>query len=62
MSKLALKPNLSRPDDFYAALLSEHENLSREESDAYNARLLLVLANQIGDMDVLGEALAAARK
>ncbi|MEZ5799962.1 MAG: DUF2783 domain-containing protein [Nitratireductor sp.] len=40
MSKLVLKPNLSRADDFYAALLAEHETPTRDESDAYNARLL----------------------
>ena len=62
MSKLVLKPNLSRADDFYAALLAEHETLTRDESDAYNARLLLVLANHVGDPDILAEALAAARK
>ncbi|MEZ5871706.1 MAG: DUF2783 domain-containing protein [Nitratireductor sp.] len=62
MTRLVVKPNIARADDFYAALLAEHETLSREESDAYNARLLLVLANQIGDMDVLAQALEAARK
>lgn len=55
-----LKPNLARPDDFYADLLAAHEGLSKADSDALNARLILVLANQIGDTQVLRECLKAA--
>lgn len=55
-----LKPNLARPDDFYADLLAAHEGLSKADSDALNARLILVLANQIGDTEVLRECLKAA--
>ena len=55
-----LTPNLARPDDFYADLLAAHEGLSKAESDALNARLILVLANQIGDNEVLKECLTAA--
>ncbi|MDH5798406.1 MAG: DUF2783 domain-containing protein [Paracoccaceae bacterium] len=54
-------PNLKRPDDFYAALLEAHEGLSETESDSLNARLILILANQIGDQAVLEEALKTAR-
>ena len=50
----------ARPDDFYARLLSAHEGLSKEESDALNARLILILANHVGDMAVLDAALEAA--
>ncbi len=57
---LILTPNIDGADDFYADLLAAHEGLSREASDALNARLLLVLANHIGDRTVLAEALAAA--
>ena len=60
MSTLTLEPNIDRPDDFYADLLAVHEGRSKEESDALNARLVLILANQIGDRDVLRRALAAA--
>ena len=60
MPKLVTTPNIDRPDDFYAALLSLHEGRGKEESDAVNARLILLLANHIGDMDVLREALDAA--
>lgn len=51
---------LERPDDFYAALLEAHEGLSKEQSDAYNARLILVLANEVGQLDRLKAALKTA--
>ena len=60
MPKLVTTPNIDRPDDFYAALLSLHEGRGKEESDAVNARLILLLANHIGEMDVLRDALDAA--
>ena len=56
-----LTPNLSDTDGFYEALLGAHEGLSKEESDAFNARLILVLANHIGDRETLDAALDAAR-
>ncbi len=58
---LNLDPNLTDPDGFYEALLQAHEGLSEEESAAYNARLILILANQIGGQDVLRAALDAAK-
>jgi hypothetical protein len=61
MTQLILTPNIDRPDDFYADLLAAHDGLSKTESDALNARLIMILANQIGDHRVLSEALAAAR-
>jgi hypothetical protein len=61
MAELILTPNIDRPDDFYADLIGAHEGLSKEESDALNARLILILANHIGDREVLSQALAAAR-
>lgn len=54
-------PNIPDPDGFYAALVAAHEGLSAEESAALNARLVLLLANQIGDRQVLAECIAAAR-
>jgi len=60
VSALNTTANIARPDDFYAALISLHEGRSRAESDAINARLIFILANQIGDEAVLQEALAAA--
>lgn len=60
MSDLNLSPNIASPDDFYAALLAAHDGLSKDQSDAFNARLVLVLANHIGDAGVLSAALSAA--
>ena len=60
MSNLNLTANIERPDDFYADLIDAHEGLSKEDSDALNARLILVLANQIGDNATLKAALEAA--
>ena len=60
MSDLTLTPNIAGADDFYAELLATHEGLSKAESDALNARLVLVMANHIGDRAVLSQALAAA--
>jgi hypothetical protein len=48
-------------DDFYEALIDSHRGLSDEQSRLVNARLILLLANHIGDLRVLREALAAAR-
>ncbi len=61
MTKLNTQPNIDRADDFYAALLAAHDGLSKPESDALSARLLLVLANHIGDRGVLDEAIALAK-
>ncbi|MBV7396782.1 DUF2783 domain-containing protein [Mameliella sediminis] len=61
MTDLTLTPNLDRPDDFYAALIAAHDGLSDDESSALNARLILILANQIGDHAVLTAALRTAR-
>lgn len=48
-------------DDFYERLIETHRGLSDEQSQLVNARLVLLLANHIGDLRVLDEALAAAR-
>ena len=57
---LNTKPNIPGPDEFYAALIAAHDGLSDDESAAFNARLILLLANHIGDRAVLAEALEAA--
>ena len=49
-------------DDFYEQLIETHRGLSDEESRLVNARLILLLANHIGDLGVLQQALAAARQ
>ena len=60
MDDLILTPNIDGADDFYAELLATHEGLSKADSDALNARLVLVLANHIGNRAILTQALAAA--
>ena len=59
---LKLDPNLSQPDDFYEALIEAHRGLSGAQSGRVNAKLILLLANQIGDLAILREALAKARE
>lgn len=49
-------------DDFYAALMAAHEGLTPEESTRLNARLVLILANLVGDLEALKQALAAAKR
>lgn len=72
MPTLNTQPNFHTPgvaplhaftpgDDFYEALIETHRQLSDEASRLVNARLILLLANHIGDLGVLREALAAAR-
>lgn len=58
---LVLTPNIPDPDGFYEGLIAAHEGLSDDDSAALNARLILILANHVGDMAVLKEALATAR-
>ena len=62
MARLNTQPNLADPDGFYAELIAAHEGLSDDESAALNARLILLLANHIGDREALSDALIAARQ
>ena len=48
-------------DDFYEALIETHRDLTAEQSAMVNARLILLLANHIGDISVLREAMRIAR-
>ncbi len=59
--KLRSETTLANPDAFYAALVAAHDGLSEEQSAALDARLILLLANQVGDIEAIQEALAAAR-
>ena len=70
---LLLQPHLAEPgkryfrdfspgDDFYEALLETHRDLSDEQSEMVNAKLILLLANHIGDLAVLREAMQLARE
>jgi GTP1/Obg family GTP-binding protein len=57
---LNTEPNIDAPDDFYQELIDLHRDLSDEQSALVNAKLILLLANHIGDAAVLREAMAAA--
>lgn len=70
---LQTQPNFNEPgqryfrdfspgDDFYQALIDAHRDLSDDQSERLNARLVLLLANHIGDIAVIREALAVARQ
>jgi len=61
MSRLVTTSNLADHDGFYADLLAAHKGLSEAESHALNARLVLILANHLGDRDLLAQALELAR-
>ncbi|MFM2066637.1 MAG: hypothetical protein RLZZ584_1546 [Pseudomonadota bacterium] len=60
MSTLNLDPNLSDPDGFYEALIHCQRELGDEAAELFQARLLLVLANHIGDRAVLSQAMKVA--
>lgn len=61
MTELVTDPNFDNPDAFVATLLEGHDGLSEEETHALNARLVLILANHIGDIGVVAEAISTAR-
>jgi len=58
--KMHTEPRIEDPDDFYVRLIAVHHGLSTAQSQAVNAKLILLMANQIGDRQVLDEILAAA--
>jgi hypothetical protein len=58
---LNIEPAIARSDDFYEALIDTHRDLTLEQSQVVNAKLILLLANHIGDLDVLRDALKRAR-
>ena len=62
MGKINLKPNIKNSDDFYSKLIAAHEGLSDEESIEFNSRLILILSNQVGDLEILAEALEIAKR
>ena len=57
---MKITPNFSDHDAFYEQLLVAHEGLTEAQSAQLNARLILLLANQVGDQKVLAECIAAA--
>ncbi len=62
MPTLRTESRIADPDAFYAELVDLHRDLTEEQSRLVNAKLILLLANQIGDITVLREAMAVARE
>ena len=60
-AKLNTASNMVDPDGFYEKLIEMHRDLTAEQSQTANAKLILLLANHIGDLGVLEEAMALAR-
>ena len=58
---LILEPNVGNADDMYQAIIDMHQGLSDEQSARVNAKMILLLANHIGDVDVVQEAAGIAR-
>jgi hypothetical protein len=58
---MKLIPHFQDGDAFYEQLLDAQAGLNREEAELFNARLILVLANQVGDARILSECVEAAR-
>jgi hypothetical protein len=59
---LSTRSNFERPDDAFRAIVEAHRGLSDEESADLDAALVLILANHIGDLEILGEAIALAKR
>ena len=57
---LITTPNIDGIDDFYEELIELHRDRTNEQSQAVNARLILLLANHIGDRAALSEAMRIA--
>jgi phosphoribosyl 1,2-cyclic phosphodiesterase len=61
-ARLNVDPNVADPDAFYELLVDTHQDLRDEQSRMLNAQLVLLLSNHIGDLEVLREAFAIARR
>jgi hypothetical protein len=59
---LSTASNFTKPDDAFRLVVEAHRRLGDEQSAALDAALVLILANHIGDMDVLREAIALAKR
>jgi hypothetical protein len=59
---LSTSSNFAKPDDAFRAILEAHRGLSDEQSADFDAALVLILANHVGDIGVLREAIALARR
>ena len=59
---LSTRSNFERPDDAFRAVVEAHRGLSDDESADLDAALVLILANHIGDLEILSEAIALAKR
>ncbi len=62
MADLDTESRFENPDAAFQLIVDAHRSLDAEESAKFNARLVLLLANHIGDMDVLRQAVEAAKQ
>jgi hypothetical protein len=58
---LETKPNIADPDGFYQELIDSQRDITEEQAELMNCKLVLILANHIGDRGVLREAIKRAR-
>jgi hypothetical protein len=61
MNTINIEPNMKDFDAFYEALIDSHRDLTTAQSHEMNAKLVLMLANHIGDVEVLRDAMQRAR-
>lgn len=59
---LSTSSNFARPDDAFRAIVEAHRGLTGAQSADFDAALVLILANHIGDIDVLHEAIGLAKR
>ena len=59
---LSTGSNFARPDDAFRAIVEAHRGLTEEQSADFDSALVLILANHIGDIDVLREAIGLAMR
>ena len=59
---LSTSSNFARPDDAFRAIVEAHRGLTEEQSADLDAAMVLILANHIGDIEVLREAITLARR
>ena len=59
-TKLITEPQIDKPDDFYQSLIDLYRDTDEEQSRLVSSKLILLLSNHIGDMEVLNEAMSIA--
>jgi hypothetical protein len=59
---LSTSSNFAKPDDAFRAIVEAHRGLTEAESADFDAALVLILANHIGDIEVLREAITLAKR